>query len=263
MTNAPFTSITLEQAIAKAPAVAATGPHPRIKSSKYSFTNSMEVIENLDRLGFKLTDAKQSKSSKEMFKQYGTHILRFGNPELYIKNSEGGVEGRPELVFINDSAGNRPVQFEAGIFRLVCENGLVIKAQDFGSFRERHTKYDFETIKRLIGEKVGEMKTVVEKISQWNGKLMTDKERFQFAVEALALRLGHDRQPDQYELYEILQPKREADSSKSLWHTFNVCQENLIRGGFEFNNRVARAITNPTQDLKLNQELWTIAEKYA
>lgn len=263
MTNAQFTSIGLQEAIAMAPAIAATRPHERIKSPKYAFTNSLEVIDSMDRLGFKLTGAKQSKSSKEMFKQYGTHILRFGNPELYIKDSNGGVEGRPELVFINDHAGNRPVQFEAGIFRLVCENGLVIKTQDFGSFRERHTKYDFETIKRLIGEKVGEMKTVVEKISSWNSKLMTDKERFQFATEALALRLSGDRQPEQYELYEILQPKREADNSKSLWHTFNVCQENLIRGGFEFNNRVARAITNPTQDLKLNQELWSIAEKYA
>ena len=29
------------------------------------------------------------------------------------------------------------------------------------------------------------------------------------------------------------------------------------------NNRVARAITNPTQDLKINQDLWTLAEAYA
>lgn len=263
MINQTFTTISLDQAIEKAPAIAATQPHPRIKSPKYAFTNTVEIIESLDRLGFQLTSAKQSTSKNRDLINYGTHILRFGNPELYIKNSEGGIEGRPEVVLINDHAGNRPIQFEMGIFRLVCENGLVIKSQDFGTFRERHTKYDFETVKRMIGEKVGGMKEVVGKISSWNSKLMSDKERYQFAVEALSLRMGSDRQPENYEIYEILNPKREADQGKSLWNTFNVVQENLIKGGYEMNNRVARAITNPMQDVKINQDLWTLAEAYA
>jgi hypothetical protein len=261
--NQTFNTISLDQAIQVAPAIAATNPHPRIKSPKYAFTNTVEIVESLDKLGFKLTSAKQSKSKSPQGMEFGTHIVRFGNPELYIKNSEGGIEGRPEVVLINDHAGNRPVQFEMGIFRLVCENGLVIKSQDFGTFRERHTKYDFETIKRMISEKVGGMKEVVNKISSWNSKLMTDKERFQFAVEALALRMGSDRQPENYEIYEILNPKRDADKGASLWNTFNVVQENLIKGGFEMNNRVARAITNPMQDIKVNQDLWTLAEAYA
>jgi len=261
--NQTFNTITLDQAIAAAPAIAASHPHPRIKSPKYAFTNTVEIVDSLDRLGFKLTSARQSKSKSPQGMEYGTHIVRFGNPELYIKNSEGKIEGRPEVVLINDHAGNRPVQFEMGIFRLVCSNGLVIKSQDFGTFRERHTKYDFDTIKRMISEKVGGMKEVVNKISSWNSRLMSDKERFQFAVEALALRMGSDRQPENYEIYEILNPKRDADKGASLWNTFNVVQENLIKGGFEMNNRVARAITNPTQDIKINQDLWQLAEAYA
>jgi hypothetical protein len=263
MLNQAFTTISLDQAIQLAPAIAATHPHPRIKSPKYAFTDTTDIIESMDKLGFKLTAAKQSKSKSPQGMEFGTHIVRFGNPEIYIKNSEGQIEGRPEVVLINDHAGNRPVQFEMGIFRLVCENGMVIKSQDFGTFRERHTKYDFETIKRMISEKVGGMKDIVAKISSWNSKLMTDKERYQFAVEALALRMGSDRQPENYEIYEILSPKREADKGNSLWNTFNILQENLIKGGYEMNNRVARAITNPTQDVKINQDLWQLAEVYA
>lgn len=263
MTNQQFTTISLDEAVATAPAIVAKQPHPQIKSPKYAFTNTVEVIEGLDRLGFQLTSARQSSSKDDLLNKYGTHILRFGNPELYIKDSEGNIEGRPEVVFINNHSGARPVQFEMGIFRLVCSNGMVIKSQDLGGFRERHTKYDFETIKRMISEKVGGMKDVVGKISSWNSKLMTDKERFQFAVEALALRMGEDRKPENYEIYEILNPKRDADKGNSLWRTMNVVQENLIKGGFELNNRVARAITNPTQDLKINQDLWQLAEAYA
>jgi hypothetical protein len=39
-------------------------------------------------------------------------------------------------------------------------------------------------------------------------------------------------------------------------------QENLIKGGFQINERQARPITNPWQDLQLNQSLWTLAEKF-
>ena len=107
------------------------------------------------------------------------------------------------------------------------------------------------------------MKSIVTKISSWNSKLMTDKERFQFAVEALALRMGEDRKAENYEILEILQPKRKADEGKSLWNTFNILQENLIKGGFQLNERQARAITNPVQDFTLNQDLWQLAEAYA
>ena len=261
--NNTITPLSLEKAKEVAPAIFATSPAPTIKSAKYQFTPTVEVIEHMDKLGFQLTSAKQSKSNVELRKNWGIHITRFQHPELYIKNSAGEVEARPEVVLLNSHDGTRPVQFELGLFRLVCENGLVVKTQDFGGFRERHTKYDFPTIKSMIDQKVGTMKSIVTKISGWNSKLMTDKERYQFAIEALALRIGEDRKAENYEIMEILTPKRTADEGKSLWNTFNILQENLIKGGFQLNERQARAITNPVQDLTLNQDLWQLAEAYA
>ena len=255
--------MSLTDARLAAPAAFATAPAPTIKSAKYQFTPTHEVIDHMADLGFQLTGIKQSKSNVPLRQNWGIHIARFQSPELYIKNPEGGIEARPEVVMINSHDGTRPVQFEMGLFRLVCENGLIVKTQDFGGFRERHTKYDFNTLKSLIDEKISTLKPVVGKISKWAEKLMTDKERFQFAVEALALRMGDDRQPEQYEIYEILNPKRKADESKSLWHTFNTVQENLIKGGFQLNERQARAITNPVEDFRINQDLWQLADVYA
>lgn len=255
--------ISKNEARVLAPAAFATAPAPTIKSAKYQFTPTDEVIDHMADLGFQLTGVRQSKSKVELRNNWGIHITRFQHPELYIKNPEGGIEARPEVVMINSHDGTRPVQFEMGLFRLVCENGLVIKSQDFGGFRERHTKYDFPTLKSMMDEKISTLKPVVNKISNWASKLMTDKERFQFAVEALALRIGTDRQAEQYEIYEILQPKRKVDETKTLWHTFNVVQENLIKGGFQLNERQARAITNPVEDFNINQELWQLADVYA
>lgn len=261
--NNVITSITLEKAKDLAPAIFATSPAPTIKSPKYQFTPTFEVIEHMQDMGYLLTGVKQSKSGVDLRKNWGIHITRFQHPDLYIKNSQGEVEARPEVVLINSHDGTRPIQFEMGLFRLVCENGLVIKDKDMGSFRERHTKYTFSELKDLMDQKVSGLTEVVGKINHWSGIEMTDKQRFNFAVEALALRMGTDRQPEQYEIMDILNPKRKADEGNTLWNTFNILQENLVKGGFQLNNRQARAIKNPIEDFNINQGLWSLADSYA
>jgi hypothetical protein len=257
-----ITSISLDSAKSIAPAIFATSPAPTIKSPKYQFTPTFEVIEHMQDMGYVLTGVKQSKSNVELRKNWGIHITRFQHPDLYIKDPQGMIEARPEVVLINSHDGTRPIQFEMGLFRLVCENGLVIKDRDMGSFRERHTKLNFQEVKNLMDEKVSGLQEVVGKISQWNMKEMSDKQRFNFAMDALALRIGTDRQAEQYEIMDILTAKRKVDEQPTLWHTFNTVQENLIKGGFQLNNRQARAINNPVEDFNLNQGLWQLADSY-
>ena len=257
-----ITSISLDSAKSLAPAIFATSPAPTIKSPKYQFTPTFEVIEHMQDMGYVLTGVKQSKSNVELRKNWGIHITRFQHPDLYIKDPQGMIEARPEVVLINSHDGTRPIQFEMGLFRLVCENGLVIKDRDMGSFRERHTKLNFQEVKNLMDEKVSGLQEVVGKISQWNMKEMSDKQRFNFAMDALALRIGTDRQAEQYEIMDILTAKRKVDEQPTLWHTFNTVQENLIKGGFQLNNRQARAINNPVEDFNLNQGLWQLADSY-
>jgi len=261
--NNVITSISLDKAKEYAPAIFATSPAPTIKSPKYQFTPTFEVIEHMQDMGYLLTGVKQSSSNVELRKNWGIHITRFQHPDLYIKNTDGEIEARPEVVLINSHDGTRPIQFEMGLFRLVCENGLVVKDRDMGSFRERHTKLNFNEVKNLIDQKVSGLNEVVGKINKWNMVEMTDKQRFNFAVEALALRIGTDRQAEQYEIMDILNPKRKADEGNSLWKTYNILQENLIKGGFQLNNRQARSIKNPIEDFNLNQELWSLADNYA
>lgn len=258
-----ITSISPATAKELAPAIFATSPAPTIKSPKYQFTPTFEVIDHMQNMGYVLTGVKQSNSNVELRKNWGIHITRFQHPDLYIKNPQGAIEARPEVVLINSHDGTRPIQFEMGLFRLVCENGLVIKDKDMGSFRERHTKMNFQEVKNLIDEKVSGLQGVVNTISKWNMVEMTDKQRYQFAVEALALRLSDDRQPEQYEVMDLLTAKRKVDEQPTLWHTYNTVQENMIKGGFQLNNRQARAIKNPIEDFNINQGLWSLASAYS
>lgn len=256
-------TLTLEAAAKKAPAIMATKPADYINLKRYNFVPTTEIIEKMADQGWLLTDAKQSKTNVDLRRDYGVHIVQFQHPDFFIKDSTGNVEGRPTVLFTNSHDGSRPISSDLGIFRLVCSNGLVIKSKDFGGFRERHTKLTNDGVKQLLDEKIGLMGDAVKNINRWNGVEMKAIDMKKFATDALILRIGEDRQPEEHEIYGILNARRDADSANTLWHVYNRVQENLIKGGFDIGNRQARAITNPLQDMKLNQGLWQLAEAYA
>jgi hypothetical protein len=256
-------SISMEVAREKAPAIFATEPASYINTNRYHFTPTFEIIDMMKDMGYLLTNAKQSKSKIDLRINHGVHIVEFQHPDLYVKDSTNNeVEARPTIVMVNSSDGSRPFDFQMGMFRLVCSNGLIVKDKDLGGFKERHTKYNFTDLKAMISSKVDMLPKTIEKINSWNQIEMSHKDRFAFATEALALRLSSDRLPAEYEIREILSPKRSADKHNNLWCTYNVVQENLIKGGFQLNERQARPITNPWQDLELNKGLWALAEKF-
>ena len=256
-------SISMEVAKQQAPAIFATEPASYINQNRYHFTPTFEIIDMMKDMGYALTGAKQSKTKIPLRHNHGVHIVEFQHPDLYVKETgTNNIEARPTIVMVNSSDGSRPFDFQMGMFRLVCSNGLIVKDKDLGGFKERHTKYNFADLKSMISQKVDMLPKTIEKINAWTGIEMDAKTRHAFAVEALALRLGDDRQAETYEIHSILSAKRKEDEPNNLWCTFNRVQENLIKGGFQINERQARPITNPWQDLQLNQSLWTLAEKY-
>ena len=262
-TQQNLTGISLETAREQAPAIFATKPADYINQKLYKFTPTTEIINYMSDMGYVLTSAKQSSTKVPLRRDFGTHIVSFQHPKLFVKDNNNGVEARPTIVLLNSHDGSRPIQFDMGLFRLVCSNGLMVKSMDMGHFKERHTKYTFDQVKSLISSKVETLPLVIDKINDWNSLEMTAKQRFKFATEALKLRLGEERLLEDYEVLSVLEPRRGEDKEPTLWKTFNVVQENLIKGGFQMNNRQARAITNPVQDLALNKSLWQLAEELA
>lgn len=261
-TQQNINGLSLEVARKNAPAIFASKPADYINLKRYHFTPTTEVIDHMKDLGYVLTDAKQSQTKIPLRRDYGTHIVSFQHPKLFVKDSENNVEARPTIVILNSHDGSRPLQFEMGLFRLVCSNGLMVKSMDMGSFKERHTKLTFQEVKDLISSKVENLPKVVEKINVWNMREMSAKERAQFAAEALLLRTGQERKFEDYEIQSLLETRRNEDRGNNLWRTFNVVQENLIKGGFMLNERQARGITNPVQDMVLNQGLWQLADQF-
>ena len=84
------------------------------------------------------------------------------------------------------------------------------------------------------------------------------------AQKALTTRFSKDQiKTFKIDLDKLIDPVRKEDYGSDLWSVFNVIQEKIIEGDFEYvigtKIRKARQIKNFKQDLKVNQELFEMA----
>ena len=67
--------------------------------------------------------------------------------------------------------------FTAGLFRLVCENGLVISTTQFEDVKMRHMGYTFEDLQQNIREMVEKLPLTVESMNKMKEIEMGRKSR--------------------------------------------------------------------------------------
>jgi hypothetical protein len=260
-------ALTIDQIKANAPQAFATQPKPGV-SAKYSFLPTERIISDMDRLGWKVNQAKSNRNRSSAAKEFGNHVVKFFHPDVFMKDQDGNIEAYVNIVVINNHMGTGSFKFEMGVFRLVCENGLTIRDKDMGGFNMRHSGYSFEQLKETIDQAMNQLPSVVSKINSFNQIIMSKEQQHEFAQKAFALRSYQDRQLTESELEEFLTPRRREDEGDSLWVVFNKIQESVIRGGYHITNkknkiRRAKSIKNIQQDLKLNLDLWEMAESYS
>ena len=111
-----------------------------------------------------------------------------------------------------------------------------------------------------ISERFEALATAVERMER---TVLDAGERLEFAAQALAVRFPKDLE-GAVEPSRFLVPRRPEDVGNDLWRTFNVLQENLLRGGIErrsASNRLTRTrrITAIREDVRLNSALWEMA----
>ena len=231
-------------------------------SEKYSHIPTERVLDDMSALGWNVVDAKEIKSRKNQ--GFQKHMLVFANPEIVIEGADGDTVF-PRILLTNSHDGKNAFTFQAGLFRLVCSNGLVIADEQFGKMKIRHMGYDFEALQHLITEMVEKLPLMVESMNQFLSKQLSEDQKQQFALEALGLRF--DTENKTFNVQDFLTPTRKQDSGNDLWSVFNLVQEKLVNGMFDYSSasktRKARRIKNFQQDIALNTELYKLALQYA
>ena len=161
--------MTTEEIVRVAPSVMQMTSKPQL-SEKYIHVPTSVLIDDMKALGWDVVHAKQVRCRNNDNVPYVKHLVTFRNPNLMIR-SKNGDDVCPQLLIINSHDGLSSFQFRAGIFRLVCSNGLVICTEEFGSVSVRHKGYSFEKVQAITMDFVKRMPQVIETLNKFTSNL--------------------------------------------------------------------------------------------
>lgn len=239
-------------------------------SENYRFISTVEVMNGLRDSGFYPVRAQQSRTRIDGKAEFTKHMLRFRLRGQDAPSSIGDII--PEIILTNSHDGTSAYHLMFGLFRLACLNGLVVAQSQFETIRARHSGRASLVDDVLAGSvnMFQQAPRVLERVKEYSAIELSYPEQVAFARASLPL-LGSavDIRPER-----VLCARRYADKAnipngaRSLWKTYNVIQENLIKGGAQGRTDSGRRaslrqVKSVDRDLKLNQALWTLTEEMA
>lgn len=228
-------------------------------SSKYTHIPTDTVIKDLQLLGWNVVDAKEVKARKQV--GYQKHLVVFRNNDVVINGKDGDTV-YPQILLTNSHDGKNSFSFQAGLFRMICENGLVIATKQFENYKIRHMGYDFETLQGVIKDMISKLDLTVESMNKMKETELTEEQTLDFAKQLLETRVaGSKNKFGDEAIADILTPQRKQDKGNGLWEVFNRVQENIVEGNFQYLTpggklRQARPIKNFRQDMNINAKMY-------
>ncbi|MEY4685120.1 MAG: hypothetical protein RLZ25_1579 [Pseudomonadota bacterium] len=256
-----------EQLFRVAPSIFADRP-ASTTSEKYKFIPTIDAVEALRNEGFFPVKAGEARARIDEKKGYTRHIIRFRREGDTVAKVGDSI---PEIVLLNSHDGTSSYQLTAGLFRLVCSNGLVVSDSVFDTVRVRHSGNIVDDVIEGSYRVIEESPRIFDQVRRDEALLLTDGQQEAFARAALQLRWDTDEDGNStvpIQASQLLRPRRYADNSKDLWSTFNRVQENLVRGGLSGRNSSGnrtstRAVASVDANTKLNKALWTLKDELA
>jgi len=266
--------LSLEEIKEIAPSVFTTNGS-KDTSDKYTHIPTDRVIRDLELLGWKVADVKEVSARKDSTIGYQKHLVVFRNDDVVITGEDGDTV-YPQILLTNSHDGKNAFKFQAGLFRMICENGLVIADESFEDYSIRHMGYDFEALQSLIKEMVANLDVTVESMNKMKQIELDEKQQIELAKKLLEVRLeGTGNTYDERQPEMINWSQRKEDNGVDLWSVFNRQQENIMEGNFkyfneekygkyenvnmEFIGRNARPIKNFKQDMDVNKKMFAVA----
>jgi hypothetical protein len=256
----PLTMTELRQV---APSLFASQAHES-RSARFAFVPSNVILEGLMREGFMPMMATQGRSRIEGKADFTKHMVR-----LRQEGDIGKAEAK-EVIWLNGHDGTAASQLWKGMFRGACSNGHV-----FGDVEDkvvvRHTGDAMRDVIDGCTRIIEDFTMVEQSMGRMKALDLSRPEQMLLASSALSLRFGHDQDGltmAPVTADRLLTIQRFEDRSPDLWTTFNVVQENAVRGGLSGRSATGRRVrTRPVANIdgnmSLNRALWQLADGFA
>lgn len=226
------------------------------RSARYTYIPTITLLNSLRREGFQPFFASQTRVRDPERREHTKHMLRL--------RRAGQITGKqvPEIILLNSHYGSSSYQMLPGLFRQVCQNGLIC-GETLGEVRVPHKGDVVSQVIEGAYEVLGIFDRVEEKRDAMQSLMLPPPARQALAKAAITYRFGEDHQP--VTEAQVLTPRRYEDYSDDLWTTYQRVQENLIKGGLSGRNGKGgrthtRAVRGIDGDVKLNRALWVMAE---
>ena len=132
--------------------------------------------------------------------------------------------------------------------------------------RIKHQWYDMDYVREITNNVVEKIPEITSALQSFNEVELSEAQRYSLARKSINLRWSKGN--DNIDVKNMLEPTRKEDLGNSLWSTFNVLQEKLLKGGLVYNlpkgrQQTVRALTNIDEQVRVNKGLWELAETYA
>ena len=242
---------------AVAPSIFADDKHAS-RSDSYAYIPTIDVLSALRQEGFLPFFVCQTKSRDDGKRDHAKHMIRMRHAGQ-INSSEAN-----EIILLNSHDGSSSYQMLAGVFRFVCNNGMVC-GDTVDDIRIRHKGNIIDNVIEGAFRVLEDFEGVNEQKEGMKALTLDTGEQHAFAHAALLLKYDAELAPPPITESQLLRPRRTGDVKDDLWTTFNRVQESMIKGGLRgraANGKTVatRAVSGIDQNVKLNRALWTLAE---
>jgi hypothetical protein len=254
-----------------APSIFATSAHES-RSERFMPIPTIEVLRGLKNEGFVPVGVKQSASRTPGKADFTKHLIRMRRVDDGKVYNVGDTVC--EILLKNANDGTSAYELLAGLFRIRCLNSLVTQTGTIDAIKVRHSGNVRDKVIEGTYKVLNEAERTLVAPQDWSTHILNRDEQLALAEAAHVLRFGDaDGNVDTpIQPQKMLGIRRTDDRSNDLWTTWNVVQENTIKGGLRGQGRddlgrprrvKSRAVNGIDQDIKLNKALWILGERMA
>ena len=243
------------------PAIYSTDKYEK-RTAAYELISTAEILDTFKESNWHVQTASQRKrhAKNANLNNFSKHLVTFQNPDLPEVN---GIS--PQINLINSHDGTCPFTMMAGLYRFICENGLIVADSEFEAIKIRHIHLNPARITESISRIVDIVPAIIGKADEMQSIVLNAIDRIQYAKNVIK-KIWKDPKVRPFEPIQLLETRRDDDKPTNIWNTYNAVQENLVKGGLigiTTNNkkRKMRGITNIEKNVSTNQILWQEADK--
>jgi hypothetical protein len=216
----------------------------KIKQKPF-YIPTLNAVEILQNDGWLLKGVAEQRGKN---RKISSNYVQMQHPDFSVLDKKGKTEALASITISNSTTGNSPLNLDLGAFRLVCSNGAVMKNTAAES-NIKHTEINYKQLPELVARLNNRAMVLSDVISNMRNIQLSADDIKKFAFEAARLRFDDLTDVNVASVFKV---NRIEDEGNDLWTVFNRIQENLTAD-----------ISNFSNDIKLNQQLFSLADQYA